>query len=236
MDIATGKIKGVEALIRWNHPGRGVLGPYEFISLAEERGLINEIGEWVIRTACKQAKIWTDNGFNIKVSVNLSAVQFRHENLSNLILDIIKETQIQPQHLELEVTETIFMNNLDMAVNTLNRLFCRGIYISIDDFGTGYSSLGYLKKLPINTLKIDRMFITDILTDDYDKNIVNTVITLAHGMNLKVIAEGVETREQFDILKAMSCDEIQGYLLSKPVEANILTELLERQSACIEMV
>ena len=227
MEITTGKIKGVEALIRWNHPDRGILGPYEFIQFAEERNLIVEIGEWVLRTACKQAKIWADNGFDIKVAVNLSPVQLRQENFSNLVLDIIKETQIQPRHLELEVTETMLMDNLETAVNILNRLNCRGICIAIDDFGVGYSSLRYLKQLPINSLKIDRLFIKDIMTDVYDKNIVNTVISMAHGMNLRVIAEGVETQEQFKILKIMSCDELQGYLLSKPIEADCLTELLK---------
>jgi diguanylate cyclase (GGDEF)-like protein len=234
MDIATSKIKGVEALIRWNHPVKGVLSPFEFLDLAEEQGLIVEIGNWVIRTACKQAKIWADSGLDINVSVNLSAKQFSQENLSNSILNIIKETQVQPQLMEFEVTETILMTNFQTAVNTLNRLRCRGILISLDDFGTGYSSLSYLKQLPINTLKIDRMFIKDIATDDYDKNIVNSVISLAHGMNLKVIAEGVETLEQFNLLKTMSCDEIQGYLLSKPVDAESVTKLLEQKTACLE--
>ncbi len=229
LDLATNKIKGVEALIRWNHPERGILSPSEFIDFAENRGLINEIGDWVIRNACKQAKKWSDQGLDIKVSVNLSAIQLRQEKFSSYVFDIIKESGIKPQQLELEVTETILMDNVESAISTLTRLQCQGISISIDDFGTGYSSLGYLKKLPINTLKIDRVFITDVTTDKYDKNIVNTIISMAHGLDLLVIAEGVETQEQFDLLKELSCDEIQGYILSKPVNANKITKLLEQK-------
>ncbi len=229
LDISSNKIVGVEALIRWNHPERGILSPFEFIDFAEERGLINEIGGWVIRTACKQVKTWSDKGFDIKVSVNLSAVQLRQEKFSNQVLEIIKESGIKPQQLELEVTETILMNNVEIGINTLNRLHCRGVSVSIDDFGTGYSSLGYLKKLPIDSLKIDRGFITDVTTDEYDKNIVNTIISLAHGLELLVVAEGVETQEQFNLLQEMSCDEIQGYLLSKPVDEESIIALLEQQ-------
>ena len=229
MDISTNTIKSVEALIRWNHPQKGLVGPFEFIELAEERGLIIEIGEWVLREACKQAKIWADNGFDIKVAINLSPVQLSQKNCSNLIIDIITETQVQPRNLELEVTETSLMNNLEMAVNTLNRLNCRGVSISIDDFGTGYSSLVYLKQLPIDTLKIDRIFIKDIMNDDNDKNIVTSVIAMAHALNLKVIAEGVETQEQYDLLKDMKCDSIQGYILSKPVDADSATKLFDQR-------
>jgi diguanylate cyclase (GGDEF)-like protein len=231
MDINTNTVKAVEALIRWNHPERGILSPFEFIEFAEERGFIIEIGSWVLRTACRQAKVWSDKGLNIKVAVNLSAIQLQQENLASQILDVIKETQIQPQQLELEVTETMLMNNVDVAVNSLTRLHSRGISISIDDFGTGYSSLSYLKQLPVDTLKIDRVFIKDIMTDDYDKNIVKTIISMAHGLDLMVIAEGVETQEQFDLLKDMACDEIQGYLLSKPVDAESATQLLEQKEA-----
>jgi diguanylate cyclase (GGDEF)-like protein len=230
MDLATGQIKGVEALIRWRHPQRGLLAPFEFIDLAEERGLITEIGEWVIRTACKQVKIWTDNGFDIKVAVNLSAIQLKQNDFSNLVLQIIEETDIKYKSLELEITETILMDNFELAVNTLNRLHCRGVHISMDDFGTGYSSLGYLKRLPINTLKIDRIFIKDIMDDDSDRNIVSSVISMAHGLGLLVIAEGVETQAQYDLLKDLSCDEIQGYLLSKPVPPDSLTMLLDEKA------
>lgn len=230
MDISTGKIKSVEALIRWNHPDRGIVGPFDFIALAEERGLIVQIGEWVTRTACKQAKIWSDMGLNIKVAVNLSAMQLRQDGFADLVMDIIKETQTYPHQLELEVTETILMHNVDAAIKTLNRLHSRGVSIAIDDFGTGYSSLSYLKQLPITNLKIDRAFIKDIMTDEYDKNIVTSVIAMAHGLDLKVVAEGVETQEQYDLLRDMSCDQIQGYLLSRPTDAESLTSLLQQKT------
>ena len=228
VDISAQTIKGMEALIRWNHPERGLLSPFEFIDFAEERGLIVEIGEWVLRTACKQAKIWSDKGFDLKIAVNLSSVQLYQARLSSQILEVIKEAGIKPQQLELEVTETMLMVNLETAVKTLNRLHCSGITISIDDFGTGYSSFGYLKHLPIDVLKIDRLFVKDLMTDDYDKNIVSTIISMAHGMDLKVIAEGVETVEQHELLQQMYCDEVQGYLFSKPIDAESTTKLLEQ--------
>jgi len=228
LNSATGIIQGVEALIRWNHPERGILTPYEFIEIAEKRGLITEIGDWVLRQACWQAKAWLDTEIQpVKIAINLSSIQLRDKAFANRVLNTLEEFNLSPQHLELEVTETILMENVESAVNILNRLHCRGISISIDDFGTGYSSLSYLKNLPINILKIDRSFITDLLTDEYDKNIVSTVISMAHGMNLQVVAEGVETQEQFDLLKEMSCDEIQGYLLSKPIDSLQITTLLQ---------
>lgn len=230
VDVYTHEIKGMEALIRWNHPEKGLLFPYEFIDFAEERGLIVEIGEWVLRTACQQVKTWSDKGFDIKMAVNLSSVQLYQTQLSNQILEIIKESKIKPRQLELEVTETMLMVNLETAVQTLNRLHCSGITISVDDFGTGYSSFGYLKHLPIDVLKVDRLFVRDLITDEYDKNIVNTIISMAHGMNLKVIAEGVETVEQHKLLQEMSCDEIQGYLFSKPVDVESATKLLEQKA------
>ena len=228
LNSSTGVIQGVEALIRWNHPEKGLVLPYEFIEIAEKRGLISEIGNWVLRQACWQAKAWLDIGIQpVKIAINLSSIELRDKTFAKRVLNTLKEFDLSPQHLELEVTETILMENVESAVNILNRLHCRGISIAIDDFGTGYSSLSYLKNLPINTLKIDRSFITDLLTDDYDKNIVSTVISMAHGMNLQVVAEGVETQEQFDLLKEMSCDEIQGYLLSKPIDSFQITHLLQ---------
>lgn len=230
MDLLTNEIKSVEALIRWNHPARGVLGPFEFITLAEERGLINDIGKWVLRTACQQAKKWSEQGIELCVAVNLSAVQIQQDNFFELVLDIIEETGIYPRQLELEVTETILMDNVDLAVEVLNRLHSRGVSISIDDFGTGYSSLSYLKQLPITSLKIDRIFIQDLMTDNYDQNIVESVIAMAHGMKLKVIAEGVETQEQLDYLKEISCNEMQGFLLSKAIDSDAIVALLEKHN------
>lgn len=233
IDIATQSINSVEALIRWNHPERGILLPFEFIFFAEERGFIHEIGEWVLRTACKQAKAWSDKGLNITMAINLSTIQLNKAKLANQVLSIIQETQVSPQQVELEVTETMLMDNLEMAVKTLNKLHYSGVRISIDDFGTGYSSLVYLKHLPIDILKIDRLFIKDIVTDDYDKNIVTSIISMAHGMNLNVVAEGVETLEQYKLLQEMSCDGIQGYLFSKPIDVESATKLLEQETPFI---
>jgi len=229
VDISTDTIVGMEALIRWNHPERGILSPCEFIGLAETRGLIAEIGKWVLRAACKQAKIWLDSGVETKIAINLSAVELHNTKLSNQILSIIHESQIKPQLIELEVTETMVINNLEMAVRTLDNLRRNGVNILIDDFGTGYSSLEYLKRLPIDVLKIDRIFIKDIMTDDFDKSIVKTIISMAHSLGLKVVVEGVETLEQYTVVKQMSCDEVQGYLLSKPVNAECATSLLEQK-------
>jgi len=228
MDIITGNINSLEALIRWQHPVRGLLSPIEFIPFAEERGLITDIGEWVLRSACQQIKQWSMDGIDIKVAINLSTIQLQQEGFANLVLGIIDEEGISASQLELEVTETILMDNIDTALDILNQLYNKGISLSIDDFGTGYSSLGYLKKLPISALKIDRIFITDLLTDNYDRNIVNTVITMAHGMGLSVIAEGVETQEQLDLLEEMACDEMQGYLLSRPIDAESIIEFLQQ--------
>lgn len=227
VDIASGKIKGVEALIRWNHPEQGILSPYHFIEFAEKRGFIEEIGSWVLKTACAQAKEWLSLGIeDVKVAINLAPDQLRHKYLAKQILAMLDEFELPPRHIELEVTETSLMYDLNAALDILNRLHCRGITITIDDFGTGYSSLSYLKNLPIDTLKIDRSFIIDIVTDDYDKNIVKTIISMAHGMDLLVVAEGVETQEQYDLLQTMSCDVIQGYLFSKPLPASEVTKLL----------
>jgi len=226
MDIITGNISSVEALIRWQHPDRGLVGPMDFIPFAEERGFIGEIGEWVLRTACQQVNKWSKEGIDLSIAVNLSTIQLQEEDFANFILGVIKEEGAPLQKIQLEVTETILMDNLDVALKVLKQLHNKGISISIDDFGTGYSSLSYLKKLPISALKIDRVFIKDLLTDNYDRNIVNSVISMAHGMGLSVIAEGVESQEQLDLLEQISCDEMQGFLLSKPVDADSIVQLL----------
>ena len=220
MDISNKAIVGVEALIRWRHPTKGLLAPFEFIEFAEQRGLIVAMGEWVIRSACARLKEWEAMGFHdCKVAVNLSAIQLKQEDFVDRVFGIITESQIAPRQLELEVTETTLMNNFQEALTALKRLSSRGIAISIDDFGTGYSSLSYLKNLPVDNLKIDRSFIIDICHDVNDQKIVKMLISIAHSMDLMVIAEGVETQSQFDILAEYGCDEIQGYLLSQPVPA-----------------
>lgn len=227
LDVKTKSIIGVEALIRWQHPTRGLLSPFEFINFAEQRGMIVEIGDWVIKTACRQIKEWAKLGYtDCSIAVNLSAVQIRQDDFVAKIFKILAETSIPPRLLELEVTESTLINNLDVALASLKRLNSRGIVIAIDDFGTGYSSLAYLKNLPINTLKIDRIFIKDICNDDNDKQIVKALISMAHSMGMIVVAEGVEEANQYNLLVQLACDEIQGYLLSKPISANELTDML----------
>ncbi len=226
IDTASRQIVGTEALVRWQHPVLGLIGPDEFIPAAEETGLIVPIGEWVLRAACAQTKLWHDEGYALNVAVNLSAIQFEEYDLAGLITQIIAQSGLDPHYLNLEVTETCIMENSADAFETLSRLRKLGVKISIDDFGTGYSSLGYLKTLPIDVLKIDRSFIRDLTHSVNDSAMVSAILTLAHNLNLEVVAEGVETEEQLAILKTMKCDEWQGYLCSQPLMADLLKSLL----------
>jgi diguanylate cyclase (GGDEF)-like protein len=234
-DVSTRKITGVEALVRWQHPELGLISPAEFIPLAEETGLMVPLGEWVLRTACAQNRAWQQAGFpKLSMSVNLSLRQFRQTNLTGMVEQVIAETGLDPASLELELTESSVMMNTESAVTTLRKLQALGIRIAIDDFGTGYSSLNYLKNLPIDTLKIDRSFVHDAATNPVDAAIVQAIITLAHSLNLKVKAEGIETQEQLDFLRLLRCDEIQGYLLSPPLRAEALEQLLlEEQKSSV---
>ncbi len=237
VELSTGKICGVEALIRWEHPTKGLLSPIEFIAAAERSNLIIEIGEWVIETACHQMRRWQKMGlYDCTVAINLSTIQLRQENLSEFIVETLEQTGILPQSLELEVTETVIMDNVITASDTLNYLHSKGVKISIDDFGTGYSSLSYLKYLPLDTLKIDHSFIRDILTDQSDQSIVKTIIAMAHGLKLRVVAEGVEEKEQLALLKTYGCDEVQGYLYSRPVTADNATVLLKEDFSQVLVV
>jgi diguanylate cyclase (GGDEF)-like protein/PAS domain S-box-containing protein len=226
----TGHIVGVEALIRWNHPTLGMIYPDKFIQLAEETGLISEIGEWVIEHACLQNKKWQDAGLKpIKISVNLSTQQFLKQNLVNFIKLVLDKTMLDPRYLVLEITESMAMD-FDYSLDVLQQLKDIGIGISIDDFGTGYSSLSYLKLFPLDYLKIDKSFVRDIYDDENDANIVKAIITLAHNLNLKVIAEGVETNEQLQFLKKYGCNHIQGYIYSKPLtSSNLEGKFLSKQ-------
>jgi diguanylate cyclase (GGDEF)-like protein len=227
LDINTKKIVGVEALLRWHHPELGLVQPAEFISLAEDTGMIVPIGEWVLRTACAQSKSWQSAGFApLSLAVNLSARQFQQQNLSEVVVRILRETGLNPRDLELELTESSIMKNAEWAVRTLSELKAMGVKIAIDDFGTGYSSLGYLKRLPIDTLKIDRSFVSDVTTDPDDAALVMAIITLAHNLRLKVIAEGVDSEEQLRFLHLLRCDEWQGYFFSKPLPVEAFEELL----------
>ncbi|MDQ6600647.1 EAL domain-containing protein [Bacillus salipaludis] len=221
ISLKTGKIVGVEALIRWNHPELGMVAPNTFIPVAEETGLIIPIGEWALYTACKQNKEWQQKGFVTTVSVNLSAKQFTQSNLEETVAKILLQTKLEPNYLELEITESMTAN-IERTINTLHKLKKLGVHISIDDFGTGFSSLNYLQKFPVNTLKIDQSFVRSLQNNPNDETIVKTIISMAHNLNLSVVAEGIETKEQLIFLQQHLCDEGQGFLFTKPLSAQEL--------------
>lgn len=219
IDLASGNMIGVEALVRWRHPEKGLVSPALFIPVAEETGLINPIGEWVIRTACRQNKAWQSAGLApIVMSVNLSIRQFEQRHLADSIRNILTETGLPPRYFELEITESMAMD-VDRAIQTLIELKALGVQISMDDFGTGYSSLSYLRNFPIDKLKIDQSFVRDIGADNDSAAIVASIVAMAHHLNMRVIAEGVETREQVEFLRTLRCDSLQGYYCSKPLTA-----------------
>lgn len=226
IDISTGEIRGVEALVRWNHPEKGLLYPDDFIPLAEESGFIIQMGEWIIRQACLDGKKWQDEGKEIIVSVNISSKQFQQDDFVNKVTEIINESGLNPRNLTLEITETIAISDIKHTIEVLNRLRSLGIAVAIDDFGTGYSSLSYLNEMSVNELKIDRSFIWDIERNDKNKLISNTIIVLAKQLGLRVIAEGVENSEQLYILKEMNCDIAQGYHFSRPVTKERIDEMI----------
>src|SRR6266853_1414034 len=231
LDLRTGAIAGVEALIRWKHPDWGMVSPAQFIPLAEETGLIVQIGEWVLKTACDQSRMWREQGIPpMRVAVNLSARQFTQKTLVSDVARTIAQSGLTPDCLELEITESLVMHNPEGAAETLHKLRAMGISLSIDDFGTGYSSLAYLKRFPLDCIKIDRSFIKDIPTEADDMAITKGVIALGHSLRLKVVAEGVETVEQRDFLRSNDCDEMQGFLFSKPLPAEEVTALLKNHS------
>jgi diguanylate cyclase (GGDEF)-like protein/PAS domain S-box-containing protein len=224
ISIDTGVMVGVEALIRWQHPTLGVISPAKFIPLAEETGLISPIGEWVLKQACEQHKKWIKDGLPpIKIAINLSIRQFLTQNLVQTIQNVLENTGVEPKFLMLEITESMTMD-VDYAIETLQKLKKIGLDISIDDFGTGYSSLNYLKKFAVDYLKIDQSFVRDMMTDSNDADIVSTIIAMAHNLGLRVIAEGVETKEQLEFLQIHSCDEVQGYYFKAPVSADAIAD------------
>jgi diguanylate cyclase (GGDEF)-like protein/PAS domain S-box-containing protein len=230
VDSRQGTITGMEALVRWQHPQRGLLSPASFISLAEETGLIVPLGEWVLRTACAQNKAWIDAGVStVPVAVNLSPNQFRQKDLDKMIAGVLEETGLPPAYLELEITESLAMFDVEASIQLLRRLKDIGVSFSIDDFGTGYSSLSYLKRFPIDKIKIDQSFVRNITTDPDDAAISQAIISLAHSLKLKVIAEGVELAEQREFLGTRLCDELQGYLFSRPVPGEAMTNILREQ-------
>ncbi len=231
VSISGGQITGVEALLRWQHPQRGLVYPGEFVPLLEETGLIVSISEWVLRTACTQVKAWHAAGYeSLRVAVNISVRQFQEYNLPELVKKILAETGLAASSLELEVTESIAMPNVDFSLLLLDELSRMGLHISIDDFGTGYSSLDRLKRLPVNALKIDQSFIRGLTSDLNDTAITTATIAMAHNLQLKVIAEGVETETQLAFLRLQQCDEGQGYLFSRPIAAKEITKLLQAES------
>ncbi|WP_374363002.1 putative bifunctional diguanylate cyclase/phosphodiesterase [Pseudoduganella danionis] len=222
VDIDTGALVGVEALVRWNHPELGLVPPIRFIPLAEDTGFINQLGQWVLREACRQMVRWQEAGLVVpKIAVNLSVKQFERGSIVNMVADTLHETGLEPGRLQLEVTESVIMNT-DDAMVFINDLHAIGVGLAIDDFGTGYSSLAYLKQLPVQTLKIDRSFIKDISTDVNDEAIAIAIIQLGKSMNLSVIAEGVETIQQAEFLVRHGCHLAQGYLYSKPLDADVM--------------
>jgi EAL domain-containing protein (putative c-di-GMP-specific phosphodiesterase class I) len=218
VSLISGQITGFEALLRWQRPGLGLVPPLQFISVLEDTGLIVSVGEWVVRTVCEQIKSWHEQEVPLHpISINLSARQFHQQDLEKIIGKALAATQIDPHLLELELTESVLMKEAETAANALQNLKAFGVQISMDDFGTGYSSLAYLKRFPLDVLKIDRTFIRDVTSDADDATITVAMINLAHSLGLKVIAEGVETSAQLEFLKEHGCDEMQGYLFSQPL-------------------
>ncbi|WP_199624524.1 EAL domain-containing protein [Paenibacillus alkalitolerans] len=226
VDLEAGTIFGMEALVRWDHPELGLIPPGEFIPLAEETGLIVPIGTWVLQEACKQNKEWQSKGYSLCVSVNISVQQLQHPDFVQTIRSSLEESRLEPKALCLEITESVAMKNVGFVMETIDELKKIGVHISIDDFGTGYSSLSYLKRFRVHTLKIDRSFIRDVTTDEDNAAIVTALIAMSQQMKMRSLAEGVETREQLQFLREKGCNEIQGYVYSKPLPADQFERLL----------
>jgi diguanylate cyclase (GGDEF)-like protein len=232
MDMVTGKIVGLEVLLRWQHPELGLVPPDKFIRIAENSGLIVRIGEWVLRTACGQARKWQDEGLaNVSVGVNVSAVQFRQEDFCELIRRVLQQTGLAPEYLELELTESLLLSSADVTFSVLQKLKAMGLKLAIDDFGTGYSSFSYLRQFRVSKIKIDRSFVRDVAVNPDDAAITSAIISMARSLNLKVIAEGVENEAQMSFLRAHECDEIQGYYFSKPLAVDQVADKLRLNSA-----
>ena len=226
VDVSSRRIIAMEALVRWNHPQQGVISPVRFIPLAEETGLIQPLGKWVLEEAVRQTREWHDKGYPLKVGINLSARQFMQDDLVDIVAGSIKQSTLPPQYIDLEITETIAMQDAENSIQKMHQLKQLGVHLSMDDFGTGYSSLSYLHQFPLDVLKIDRSFVKDIEGKQSDGAIARAVIAMAHSMDLEVIAEGVETEEQYAFLQQYDCNVIQGYLISQPVPAAEFEKLL----------
>ena len=226
--IRTGKVVGLEALVRWQHPDNGMVSPGEFIPLSESTGLIVPIGEWVLKEACEQNKRWLKQGLRMVVAVNISARQFQHPKFLEMVLGILNETGLPPEHLELEITESVLVGDVQQSVRILQVLRNHGVHLSIDDFGTGYSSLNYLKSFPLNNLKVDQSFVRSMPTSPQDAAIAQTIISLGHKMDMQVIAEGVETQTHLDQLASYSCDVIQGFMFARPMPVEQLDKWMQQ--------
>ncbi|MEO8216400.1 MAG: EAL domain-containing protein [Acidobacteriota bacterium] len=231
ISLSTRQVAGVEALLRWQHPDRGLISPGVFIAIAEETGLIVPIGQWVVRQACQDAHLLQESFEGLRLGINLSARQFREHDLMAAVREILEETEVSPQHVQFEITESVAMRHADITVEILREIKDMGMKIAIDDFGTGYSSLSYLKRFPIDTLKLDQSFVAGIGSDEGDEAIVSAVLAMSRALNLKVVAEGVETGEQLAFLEKHRCDEIQGYLVSRPLPIEAAAEFLRTYSA-----
>ncbi|WRH65038.1 MAG: EAL domain-containing protein [Planktothrix sp. GU0601_MAG3] len=230
LDLKTGKITGAEALFRWQHPQRGLVPPIECLSIAEENDLIVEIDEWMIRQVCQQLQKWQNQGFQISVAVNVSGVKFHQRNLGSYVMQVLNQTNLDPSCLELELTEGVLVKNPERSVLILHELKDLGIGLSLDDFGTGYSSLSYLQKFPFDTLKLDRCFVQDVHHHIKNAAIVKATIVMAHSLEMRVIAEGVETEAEQEFLRDHDCDCLQGYWFSRPVEAQVFEQMLRENS------
>lgn len=236
VDIQSGQIVGVEALVRWMHPVRGLIPPAEFIPLAEETGLIEPLGEWVLEAACTQARAWQDDGLPlVRVAVNLSVRQFAQQNLKDKVAQVLRNASLDPQQFELELTESLLMKNVEESLNTLQALRRMGVCLSMDDFGTGYSSLSYLKRFPVTSVKIDRSFVRDVTIDPDAAALAKAIIAMAYSLRLRVIAEGVETQGQLEFLARHHCHEVQGYYISQPLPAEEFVEFLQQYNLTKEV-
>ncbi|MHC5610799.1 MAG: putative bifunctional diguanylate cyclase/phosphodiesterase [Nostoc sp.] len=237
IDLRSGQVTAMEALVRWQHPTLGLISPAKFIPIAEANGLIVPIDQWVLRTACAQNRAWQLAGFTpIRISVNLSARQFEQPNLVEIVSQILEETGLKASYLELEVTESFLMGDIDRSVKILKQLRELGIWLALDDFGTGYSSLNYLKRFPVNMLKIDRSFIQDVMSNPDSAAITDAIIALAKSLRLKITAEGVETQEQLEYLQMRGCHEGQGFYFSRPLPADIIAPMLEKSFQRLEII
>jgi EAL domain-containing protein (putative c-di-GMP-specific phosphodiesterase class I) len=228
LGLADGQVLGFEALVRWQHADRGMVSPAEFIPVAEETGQIIPLGNWVLREACRQAAAWPTPA---RVAVNLSAVQFRSQSVIDMVDEALRDSQLPPERLEIEITETALIDDHDVAEVTLSALRARGVHVALDDFGTGYSSLAYLRRFPIDKLKIDGMFVRTLGQDADAEAVVTAIISLAKALQLSTTAEGVETPEQLTLLRAMGCTDVQGYLVARPMPGAQVADFLRRHQA-----